>query len=53
MRKVDDGWAVGREISSDVESMSNVSSSTCVDCDESPSSANAESPKMTHRRGSP
>ena len=52
-RKVDDGWAVGREVENDVEVMSNMTSSTCVDFNEPPSSANAESPKRTHRRGSP
>ena len=56
-RKVDDDWAVGWEVDSDVEVMSNMSSSTCVEFNESPpSSAKAwisrESPKRTHRRGS-
>jgi hypothetical protein len=56
-RKVDDNWAVDGEVDSDVEVMSNMSSSTCVEFNESPrSSAKArisrESPKRTHRRGS-
>ena len=50
-RKVDDGWAIGREVDSDVEVMSNLSSSTCVDFNQPPSSAKAESPKRTRRRG--
>lgn len=53
-RKVDDGWGVGREVDSDVEVMSNMSSSTCVESP--PFSAKTridrESPKRTHRRGS-
>ena len=44
-RKVDDGRAVGREVESHVEVTSNMTSSTC--------GAKAESPKRTHRRGSP
>ena len=44
-REVDDGRAVGRQVDSDVEVMSNMTSSTC--------GAKAESPKRTHRRGSP
>ncbi|EDR03520.1 uncharacterized protein LACBIDRAFT_307301 [Laccaria bicolor S238N-H82] len=53
-RKLDDGWGVGREVDSDVEVMSNMSSSTCVESP--PFSAKTridrESPKRTHRRGS-
>ena len=35
-RKVDHGWAVGREVGSHGKVMSNMSSSTCVDFNESP-----------------
>ena len=40
-RKVDDGRAVGREVESDVEAMSSMSSSTCVDFNKPPSSTKA------------
>ena len=48
-RKVDHGWAVGREVESDVEVMSNMSSSTCVDFSESPPSITKA--RISHRRG--
>ena len=40
-RKVDHGWAVGREVGSHGEVMSNMSSSTCVDFNKPPSSTMA------------
>ena len=55
--EVDDGRAVVREISSDVEIMSNRSSSTYVDFNESPppiakARIGPELPKRSHRRAS-
>ena len=38
-RNVDDGRVIGREVDSDVEVMSNMSASTCVDFDEAPPSS--------------
>ena len=50
-RKVDDGRAVGREIGSDVEVISNMSSSTCVDFNESPPSIAEARISQSRQRG--